>query len=606
METAEFLFPNDLEVTPTGLRKMLFIGSCLSEAYLIHMRRAHPSVKFEHILFNNASDLPVRSSDQLAEYDLQYIQLPLRSVLTDAVIRIADNEKAEQPLDWLELGKQNIDQMIEKAMSYNSQMGLLSIVSTFFVPQGHAAPSLRDARSSNDLCWVINELNNYLAETVGRYANAYLADADMIANTLGKRFFRDDFIGFYTHGSFHYPDWTEGGRFDAVPAFGETYENRNGEFCEAVFRQIETTFRIARQLDQVKVVIFDLDHTLWRGQLVEHYQPGMQWPHSHGWPLGIWEAVHHLRRRGIVTALASKNDHDIVSAKWGDAVSPPFVKFEDFMVPHINWKPKAENIAGILQALSLTPKSAVFVDDHPVERESVKATLPGIRVIGSNPFLTRRILMWSAETQLASRTEESKRREEMLEKQIQREHEKLHVSRETFLANLQCKVRLFELMDNSDPSFTRVSELVNKTNQFNTTSKRWDLPAYQAFWIAGGRVFAFSVSDRYTDYGLVGVIFARGSEIVQYVMSCRVLGMEIELAALNTVVLDVRSRGAGAIFGQVVPTSVNTPCRDVFVRCGFQPRAGADDVFELPSDQKVAIPGHVHVNAQTAEAASAV
>ena len=383
MDTAEFLFPSDLEMTPLNIRKALFIGSCLSEVYVQRLRAANPSVHYEHILFNHASDLPSRSSTEVAECDLQYIQLPLRSILTDAVVRIADNDKCDTPIVWLELGKRNISLMLEKAMTYNSQFGLLSIVSTFLVPQGHISPSLRDVRSATDLGWVINELNNYLAEKVREYRNTYLADVDLIAASLGKRFFQDDFIFFYTHGSVHYPDWGEGERIELVPPFVETYENRVEEFFDAVFRQIEVIYRVAKQIDPVKVVIFDLDHTLWRGQLVEHYQPGMQWPHSHGWPPGVWEAVHHLRWRGIMTALCSKNDQETVIARWGDTVDPPFVKYEDFIAPHINWRPKAENIAAILQALSVTPKSAVFVDDHPVERESVKAALPGIRVIGS-------------------------------------------------------------------------------------------------------------------------------------------------------------------------------------------------------------------------------
>ena len=98
----------------------------------------------------------------------------------------------------------------------------------------------------------------------------------MIANSVGKRFFMDDFIGFYTHGSVHYPDWAEGNRLEVVPRFSETYENRLDEFFTAVFRQIDAIYRTVNQLDQVKVVIFDLDNTLWRGQLAEDYQPGME------------------------------------------------------------------------------------------------------------------------------------------------------------------------------------------------------------------------------------------------------------------------------------------------------------------------------------------
>jgi len=357
MDVADFLFPRDLEVTPTNLTRIIFIGSCLSEAYVKYFRALNAAIHYDHVLFNNAMDLPTRSTQELAAYDLQYIQLPLRSILPDTVVRIADNDKRDPPIVWLELGKQNIDRMLDKAMAYNRQSELLTIVSTFFVPQAHVIPSLADVRSQNDLCLVIHHLNNYLAEKVRNFRNSFLADVDMIASSLGKRYFLDDVIGFYTHGAVHYPDWGEGNRLEKVPPFVETYENRVDQFWAAALRQIEFIYRIVNQLDQVKVVIFDLDNTLWRGQLVEDYQPGTKWPHFHGWPLGIWEAVQHLRWRGIVTAIASKNDHDVVVAKWNDAVSQPFVALEDFIVPQINWQPKPEGVEKYWGRCHLLPRA---------------------------------------------------------------------------------------------------------------------------------------------------------------------------------------------------------------------------------------------------------
>ena len=246
----------------------------------------------------------------------------------------------------MEVGKRNIDMMLEKALSYNVETGLLSFVSTFIVPQGRVAPSLLDARSSTDFAWIVAELNNYLAKAIQKFDHTFLADVDVIANTLGKRFFLDDFIVFNTHGSVHYPDWHlyELDRLDPVPDIGLVYENRTDDFFSTVFRQIEALYRTVKQIDVVKAVIFDLDNTLWRGQLVEHYQPGERWPISHGWPLGVWEAVQQLRWRGIATAIVSKNDRHLVEAKWRDAVDPPFVKFEDFLIAQIGWQSKAESI----------------------------------------------------------------------------------------------------------------------------------------------------------------------------------------------------------------------------------------------------------------------
>ena len=125
-----------------------------------------------------------------------------------------------------------------------------------------------------------------------------------------------------------------------------------------------------------------------------------------------------------------------------------------------------------LEALSLTPKGAVSVDDNPAERDAVKAALPGIRVIGSNPYFTRPILLWSPEMLVASRTEESKRREQMVQRQIQREVQRDAMSHGEFLESLAISLCIWELIDTAHDTFSRVFELVNKTNQFNTTGKR--------------------------------------------------------------------------------------------------------------------------------------
>jgi FkbH-like protein len=581
LNTAEFLFPRDLEVSPTRFDKVLFIGSCLSERYVLELRQEKPDTVFDLILFNNAADLPARTDAELRSYDLQYLQIPLRSVLTDAIVRLVEQESQPGGMDWIALGQRNIVQMLDKAMAYNEQSGLLTLVSNFIVPQGRMAPSLYDQDSEQDIVFVVRELNAFLAREVRRRVNAYVADIDMIANSLGKRYFLDDIIFFYTHGAMFYtdwsgherfPDWTAPapGRIEEIPDLALTYDNRNAEFVSAAYRQIEWIHRIVNKVDSVKIVIFDLDNTLWRGQLIEHYQPGMALPYSDGWPLGIWEAVQHLRRRGIVVALASKNDLDAVEAMWDAAVRPPFLKFSDFLTHRIDWNSKATNIKSILEEVALTPASALFVDDNPIERESVRVQLPGIRVMGSDPFLVRRALLWSAETQIPVRSRESASRETLLRKQIRREDERASMSRPEFLASLKSTIDIWRLADIAAPSFSRISELVNKTNQFNTSGQRWTVDDYKHLFDQGGCIYAFSVSDRFVEYGTVGALMVLGDEIVQYVMSCRVLGMDVELAALGAVVDTMReSHPTRTVISSIVPTTANTPVRKVYTNAGF-------------------------------------
>jgi len=576
MKTADFLFPRDLEVTPTRLSRILLIGSCLSESYTEEFKKLSPGLEVENIIFGNALTLPEKTAEELAQFDLQYVQLPLRNVLTDGVIR----PPAGQAPDWLAVGKANIDFLLEYGLAYSGQ--LLTIVSNFVVPQNNLAPSLFDHDSALDFTRIVSELNAYLAAALRRRPHTYLANVDMIASSMGKKYFLDDTVYFFTHGvpvSLDQFIESEAGfsgtapnRLDGNLRHVQRYPGDVGEFYAAVYRQVEAIHRIVNQTDSVKLVIFDLDNTLWRGLIGEHYEPGQEWPGMFGWPLGVWDAINQLRRRGIVVSLCSKNDERVVVEKWRHAMPVPFVEFTDFLVPQINWRPKAENIGTIMAALSLTPKNVLFVDDNPVERDSVKAAFPEMRVIGADPFAIKRILTWAPETQIAKLSEESAQREASLIGKVKRDEAQAALSREDFLRQLETRVELVEITSVEAPQFFRVQELVNKTNQFNTTAVRRSIEDYHHHWAQGGRIFAFTVRDRYTDYGLVGVLFTLATCTTQFVMSCRVLGMEIELAVLREVGAVLRAGDpAVPLSGLIIKTDKNTPSQGVFVSAGFQP-----------------------------------
>src|SRR6202011_4883619 len=105
-------------------------------------------------------------------------------------------------------------------------------------------------------------------------------------------------------------------RIEPVPDLTALYQLQAEPFLRLVLDQIRYLHRVVLQADQVKIVIFDLDNTLWRGQIAEHYEIGREWPAFEAWPLGIWETVHHLRRRGIVVSVCSKNDENVVRERW--------------------------------------------------------------------------------------------------------------------------------------------------------------------------------------------------------------------------------------------------------------------------------------------------
>lgn len=240
--------------------------------------------------------------------------------------------------------------------------------------------------------------------------------------------------------------------------------------------------------------------------------------------------------------------------------------------------------------VNLTAKNVLFVDDNPVERSSVQEVYPAIRVIGSNPFHTRRVLLNSPETQIRVLTNESVQRDQMIRSRRDREVQRKAVSREEFLQNLNCRVDLCRIDSSNDPAFSRTFELLNKTNQFNTNGKRWTLMEIEQHFERGGLIIAFNVKDRFTAYGLVGVMLISGFEIVQFAMSCRVLGLEVEVGALNSVVRVIGELAPSTpIVGTIVQTEANFVCRDVYTKSGFTDESNgrfvctAGELGEAPS-----------------------
>jgi FkbH-like protein len=586
IDISTYLFPDELFVTDVPLKKILMVGACLTHGYTRWFRDLDPGLEIDHVPFNYFRQLPPVSTTQLDSYQLQYVQIPLRHVLTDRVVRIFDIDRVQGFDEILEDARAMLAAMLDAAMAYNVQHGLLTLVANFFVPQGSAAPSLADFGGDADLTAVIAELNNTLVDVVHNYQNAYVADVDGLANSYGKRYFRDDVFLFYTHGHIldrgwarqvedddSWPVWSapNPARIEPVPDLTALYQLQAEPFPRLVLDQIRYLHRVVLQADQVKIVIFDLDNTLWRGQIAEHYEIGREWPAFESWPLGIWEAVHYLRRRGIVVSVCSRNDENVVRERWSRAVRLPWISLDDFIAPKINWNLKSENVQAILSELNLSAKSAVFVDDNPAERSEVLNRVPGIRVIGGNPYVTRRILLWAAETQRSLMTAESAKRETSYRAIVDRNAESALMDRETFLQNLQVVVELDHIINVDSPLLPRVLELANKTTQFNTTGLRWTVPELTSFIENQGSLFAFSVRDKFVDYGLVGAVFFSAGAVRQYVMSCRVLGLDIEVDALKQVLQLVREQDEGPlIVGTVIPTEVNTPCRDIFVRSGFQ------------------------------------
>jgi FkbH-like protein len=213
-----------------------------------------------------------------------------------------------------------------------------------------------------------------------------------------------------------------------------------------------------------------------------------------------------------------------------------------------------------------------------------------MRAIGGNPFHVRRILLQAAEMQTVTVTTESSRRTEMIRAQMERESVRATVSVEDFAREQKTIVKLSTLASAAHKRFPRAHELINKTNQFNTTGRRWTTQDCDAFFNTGGVFAVFEVEDRFTHYGLVGVVLLRGNRIVQWVMSCRVLGMAVEQSVMAALVAHLRAAGPQEIEADFVATAVNGPCHQPLPRSGF---VASTDRWVLPGDQAPSPPLYV-------------
>ena len=578
MRTSEFLFPDALNIGDLKARKLLIIGSCMAELYSQQLQRFEAGLECDVLPINNASALPPAPPRPISEYAAQLIILPLRTILTDAVLIAENFLKPKFSESIMSSSLDRMSHILETSMAYAKNNKIVTLVANFIVPQGQTLISLAQG---NELAELVKGLNFRLFRDAKRFQNTFLLDVESISASIGKRYFLGDFIEFSTHNTPFFADWAahemapywthpQKGRIDDLPDLGVVYENKIDEFIECIYASILNSLRVLNQINPVKLVIFDLDNTLWRGLIGEHYGREARSPYVDGWPIGVWEAVQTLRARGILIAIVSKNDLKTVESLWYSAIPIPILHLKDFTTVKINWNPKPDNIAEILAELSLTPESVLFIDDNPLEREAVIQAFPKMRVTGSNPFLTRRILMWAPELQIGQVTKTSKNRANLIKARIERFSFAKKTSHKDFIKTLNLKVSISTLSPQNDIHFSRCLELLNKTNQFNTTGERWTIAEFSQHLETGGIVYHFSVTDRFADHGIVGVIITKEDVVLQFAMSCRVIGLEVEYAVLESVVKQIRQQGFDPVHARFIITDLNTPCREFYRTAGFK------------------------------------
>jgi FkbH-like protein len=328
-----------------------------------------------------------------------------------------------------------------------------------------------------------------------------------------------------------------------------------------------------------KVLVTDLDNTLWKGVIGEDGLHGIQI--GPGSPAGeahqrLQEYMRDLKSRGILLAVCSKNNPEDAHLPF-EKHENMALRLDDFAAFAANWNDKAQNLREIAQKLSLGLDSFVFLDDNPLEREWVRSQLPEVTVVELSPSVFhyvrdldrgRHFFSLSLSQEDLARTEqyrgESKR--EALRSSAQ--------SLDEFLAQLQLEASVVPV---SAANLVRVAQLTNKTNQFNLTTRRYtEAQIRQLAERPGAWTGAFHLSDRMGSYGLIGLIFCTPAatplhwEIDTWLMSCRALGRQMERFMFDCMMEAAAARGVREIMGVYRPTTKNGLVADLFEKLGFR------------------------------------
>jgi FkbH-like protein len=262
------------------------------------------------------------------------------------------------------------------------------------------------------------------------------------------------------------------------------------------------------------------------------------------------------------------------------------LKREHISAWQINWNPKSENIVHIAKALNIGVDSLVFIDDSPMEIDYMRAARPEVSCV-SVPEDPADILDTMRNLTLFDRlevTQEDRKRADLMRSEQQREALSSSLSKEEFRKNLGLQIDFFLAQPEE---LERITQLINKTNQFNLTTIRRSVDQVRALANSSRhRVYGVRVSDKFGDYGLTGVVIAEMQPVScqmtvdTFLLSCRVLGRGVETALLAALAEEARIETAEYLVASFVPTAKNAPASTFLPDHGFQ--AVAEPVWRIP------------------------
>lgn len=341
-----------------------------------------------------------------------------------------------------------------------------------------------------------------------------------------------------------------------------------------------------------KVLALDLDNTLWGGVIGDDGQAGIEIGSetSEGQSFKrLQEFIKAHKELGVLLTVCSKNDYEnaISGLEHPDGALKP----DDFALIKANWDEKWRNLAESAQELNLLPESFVFVDDNPAEREIVRAQTPDVNVLDfESPEECIRAIDRCGYFEVTNLSADDAKRGEMYKANAQRaEAEKKFESYADFLQSLEMKA---EIRDFDEVHLPRITQLTNKSNQFNVTTKRYTQSEMEAVAADSEHIrLCGRLEDKFGDNGIVSVVIGKKDgeklHIELWLMSCRVLKRDMEYAMLDTLVEECGKQGISELIGYYYPTKKNNMVKELFGDFGFSKiseDADGNTVWSLKTD----------------------
>lgn len=415
-----------------------------------------------------------------------------------------------------------------------------------------------DARLPGSPLWLIEEFNRGLASFAAESGHIVF-DVASLAATIGLNAWHDRALWFMAKAPFSQ---------SVVP----TYTQRLSALLAAAEGKAK------------KVLILDLDNTLWGGVIgddgIQGIRVGQGSPAGEAF-LDIQRTALALKGRGIVLAVCSKNTEEVAKKVFTDHPDM-LLKLDDFAVFTANWEDKASNISHMAKTLELGLDSFVFLDDNPAERELVRRTLPKVTVpeVGDDPAVYPQALIEPGFFESLAFSEEDRARAKMYQENAKRAQQMEQIG--DFSAYLTSLNMTMTVGPVGAASRERAVQLINKSNQFNLTTKRYTVPE-MLLLEQDQDTFTLQVrlTDSFGDNGIISVLLctkaAQDWLIDSWLMSCRVLKRRVEEQMLQYLVEQARLRSIATLIGVFKPTDRNAIVVDHYRDLGFTRDSASPD-----------------------------